>query len=126
MKLTATDLRLLGRIRPVCLALPEAKEEIKWGHPGHPVFVAGKKMFAGYGHHEGTPCIGFKVADDRFDELLKDDRFFPTPYAARFNWVSICLREPIDWKEVSSLLVGSYRLVALKRMVALLDGKSGR
>jgi predicted DNA-binding protein (MmcQ/YjbR family) len=111
---------LLEKIRSICLRLPEAKEEIKWGHP---VFVAGRKMFAGFGDHDGVATIGFKVPDDRFDSLVESGRFFPAPYAARFNWVSLHLREPIDWRELETLLVGSYRLVALKRMLAELDAK---
>jgi predicted DNA-binding protein (MmcQ/YjbR family) len=110
---------ILAHLRSIGLPWPEAKQEIKWGHP---VFVAGKKMFAGFGEQEGEPCLGFKVPDDCFDEILKDARFFPTPYAARFNWVSIILREPIDWKELAAHLEQSYRLVALKRMVSALDG----
>ena len=114
---------ILKQLRPICLVLPEAKEEIKWGHP---VFVAGKKLFAGFGEHEGTPTLGVKVPDDKFDAMVASGRFFPTPYAARFNWVSLYLREPIDWKEVETLLVGSYRLVALKRMLVELDANLPR
>jgi predicted DNA-binding protein (MmcQ/YjbR family) len=120
MRLTNAQTKLLERIRSICLALPEAKLEIKWGHP---VFVAGKKMFAGFGVNDGVATIGFKVPDDKFDEMVDSGRFFPTPYAARFNWVSLYLREPIDWKELAELLTGSYRLVALKRMLAELDGR---
>lgn len=118
MKLTKPDSNILARVRSICLALPEAKEEIKWGHP---VFVAGKKMFAGYGEDDVVAVLGFKVPDDRFDAMVEGGRFEPAPYAARFNWVNIKLRGPIDWKEIEELLAGSYRLVALKRMVAELD-----
>jgi predicted DNA-binding protein (MmcQ/YjbR family) len=118
MKHKRVDDKALDRLRAICLCLPEAKEEFKWGHP---VFVAGKKMFAGFGEQEGEPCLGFKVPDQQFDEVLKDERFFPTPYAARFNWVSTILREPVNWDEIAAHLLQSYRLVALKRMLQELD-----
>ena len=121
MKLKTTNSPILARIRSIVLPLPEAKEEIKWGHP---VFVAGKKMFAGFGEDESRATLGFKVPDDQFDKLVDSGRFYPAPYAARFGWVSIDLREPIDWKELEMLLVQSYRLVALRRMVAELDAKT--
>jgi hypothetical protein len=38
--------------------------------------------------------------------------------------VSANLVEPIDWKEIEALLVQSYRLVALKRMLVQLDGQT--
>jgi predicted DNA-binding protein (MmcQ/YjbR family) len=119
MKHSRTSSPLLARVRAICLALPEAKEELKWGHP---VFVAGKKMFAGFGEDEKGAVLGFKVPDDRFEAMVASGRFAPAPYAARFNWVNIQLREPIDWSELETLLVGSYRLLALKRMLAALDG----
>jgi predicted DNA-binding protein (MmcQ/YjbR family) len=111
---------ILERLRAIALSLPEAKEEIKWGHP---VFVAGKKMFAGYGADETRATLGMKVPDDQFDALVDSGRFYPSPYAARFGWVSIDLVEPIDWDELERLLVQSYRLVALKRMLVELDGQ---
>jgi predicted DNA-binding protein (MmcQ/YjbR family) len=118
MKLSKPSSKFLTRIRSICLPLPEAKEEIKWGHP---VFVAGKKMFAGFGEDAKVAVLGFKVPDDKFDEMVASGRFSPAPYAARFNWVNIELRAPVDWRELEALLVGSYRLVALKRMLLELD-----
>ncbi|HET6325763.1 MAG TPA: hypothetical protein VFG04_13885 [Planctomycetaceae bacterium] len=58
---------------------------------------------------------------ERQDEYLADERFFAAPYAARFGWV--CLRADIslDWREVAELVRGSYRQVALKRMLAALE-----
>jgi predicted DNA-binding protein (MmcQ/YjbR family) len=120
MKIKTTNSPILERIRSIVLGLPEAKEEIKWGHP---VFVAGKKMFAGFGEGKTRATLGFKVPDDQFDPLVDSGRFYPAPYAARFGWVSIDLREPIDWRELETLLVQSYRLVALKRMLVELAGR---
>jgi predicted DNA-binding protein (MmcQ/YjbR family) len=110
--------RALKELRAICLALPETKEVEAWGHP---TFRAGKKMFAAFGELEGTLSIGLKVGFDRQEELLKDDRFFPTPYAAHQGWVSLRVDSKMDWTDVRGLVVEAYRQVALKRMLQALD-----
>ena len=112
------DDKLLKRVRSICLDLPEAREVEAWGHP---TFRAGKKMFAAFGHDDGVPTIGLKVGFERQDELLNDNRFFPTPYAARLGWVSLRLAGKIDWEEVGALLREAYRQVAIQRMLKALD-----
>ncbi len=73
----------LDQVRSLCLALPEAREVGAWGHP---TFRAGKKMFAACSAESGDFTLGLKVGHDRQEELLKDSRFFPTPYAARAGY----------------------------------------
>ena len=113
-----TETAMLALLRKFCLPLPEVRETVKWGHP---TFEAGKKMFAVLDHYDGKPCIAFRVSDDLRDAVLADERFSEAPYAG--GWV--CLNGKIDRGQVKELLVASYRLVALKRMIAALDG-SGR
>jgi len=110
--------KLLKQVRAICLALPETCEIEAWGHP---TFRAGKKMFAAFGGEGNDLTIGLKVGHDRQDELLRDDRFFPTPYAARQGWVSLRLDSTTDWDEVSGLAREAYRQVANKRMLKVLD-----
>jgi predicted DNA-binding protein (MmcQ/YjbR family) len=108
---------ILARLRLVCLRLPEVRETVKWGHP---TFEAGKKMFAVLDHYEGRPCIAFRAPSEKLDALLSDERFIEAPYAARYGWVCLFADGRIDWAEVEELLQASYRLVALKRMLAAL------
>lgn len=114
--------KALKQLRSICLALPEAVEIEAWGHP---TFRAGKKMFAAFGEgvegKEGL-SLGVKVGFDRQEQLLKDDRFYPTPYAAHQGWVSLTIDGTTDWAEVKGLLLEAYRQVALKRMLKSLDG----
>ena len=112
------DSALLARVRKICLAFPEVRETVKWGHP---TFEAGKKMFAVLDRYEGRPCLAFRVALDRQEEILEDGRFFEAPYAARFGWVCLRADTSLDWGEVAELVRGSYRQVALKRMLAALE-----
>jgi len=106
--------KALNRVRSICLALPEAREIEAWGHP---TFRAGKKMFAGFGEDAEGLTIGLAVGFDRQDELLNDNRFYPTPYAARLGWVSLRIDRNTDWDELGGLIREAYRNVALKRML---------
>ncbi|HZY87685.1 MAG TPA: MmcQ/YjbR family DNA-binding protein [Gemmataceae bacterium] len=113
--------KALKQVRSLCLALPEASEVEAWGHP---TFRAGKKLFAAFGSEGGALTVGLKVGFDRQEELLKDGRFFPTPYAARQGWVSLWLDGETDWDELNGLVREAYRQVALKRMLKALDGEA--
>jgi predicted DNA-binding protein (MmcQ/YjbR family) len=110
--------KALKKVRSLCLALPETHEVEAWGHP---TFRAGKKMFAAFGGENSDLTIGLKVGYERQETLLKDHRFFPTPYAAHQGWVSLRLDSQTDWDEVSGLVLEAYRQVALKRMLQALD-----
>jgi len=115
---TGSDPALLLRLREICLDLPEAVETVKWGHP---TFEAGKKIFAVLDHYHGRPCISFRTTLEDQATLCRDERFFPAPYAAARGWV--CLRPDagLSWSKVRNLLVASYRLVALQRMLKRLN-----
>jgi predicted DNA-binding protein (MmcQ/YjbR family) len=112
--------RALQEVRSLCLALPETTEVEAWGHP---TFRAGKKMFAAFGADPEGLTVGLKVGFDRQEELLKDNRFFPTPYAAHQGWVSLRIDGRTAWDEVSRLIREAYRQVALKRMLQALDAQ---
>jgi predicted DNA-binding protein (MmcQ/YjbR family) len=112
------DSALLARLRKICLALPEVRETVKWGHP---TFEAGKKMFAVLDQYDGRPCVAFRAAPERQEEYLADKRFFEAPYAARYGWLCLRADGSLDWREIADLVRGSYRQVALKRMLAALD-----
>jgi predicted DNA-binding protein (MmcQ/YjbR family) len=111
------------KLRSICLSWPEFHEVQAWGHP---TFRAGKKMFAAFESVEGKEglSLGVKVGFERQEELLKDPRFYLTPYAAHQGWVSLKIDGTTDWVEVKVLLLEAYRQVALKRMLKKLDGNA--
>lgn len=111
----------LKQVRSICLSLPETCEIEAWDHP---TFRAGKKMFAAFGQGQDGLTIGLKVGFDRQEELLEDDRFFPTPYAAHQGWVSLRLDGKTDWDEVRGLIQEAYLQVALRRMLKALADQS--
>ena len=112
----------LADLRRLALALPETAEVEAWGRP---TFRAGKKMFAMFVHQEPHGhAIVFKPEPGEKPALLADRRFYDPPYTGPGGWVGLDLAvAAVDWTEVAELLEGSYRQVALKRMLAKLDDR---
>jgi predicted DNA-binding protein (MmcQ/YjbR family) len=109
----------LERLRTLCLAYPEASESPSWGHPN---FKAGKKVFVAFEQIKGRPSIAFRLDPQEVERLLLRRQFFETPYG-RGQWVSLWADDRLDWKAVTDLVERSYRVVALKRMIAALVGR---
>lgn len=110
----------LTELRQVCLAFPEAVEVEAWGRP---TFRAGKKMFAVFeGSDEHPYAVVFKPEADERPALLDDGRFYVPAYFGAGGWLALDFTvAAVDWTEVAELVDGSYRQVALKRMLAALD-----
>ena len=110
----------LKDVRRLALALPESAEVEAWGRP---TFRAGKKMFAMFVHQDPHGhAVVFKPEPGEKPALLADERFYNPPYLGPGGWVGLDLETAkVDWDEVAELLEGSYRQVALKRMLAALD-----
>lgn len=110
--------RNLERVRRLCLALPETREELAWGHP---VFKAGAKTFVAIETVEGRPSVAFRLPPEDVAFLLSAEGFFSTPYG-RGLWVSSWADGRLDEPLIRSLVERSYRTVALKRMLKAHDG----
>jgi predicted DNA-binding protein (MmcQ/YjbR family) len=109
---------VLEKLRTLCLSLPETSERASWGHPN---FRAGKKTFVTFERIHGRPSIAFRLDQPDIERLTHNPQFFATPYG-RGQWISVWADTPFDWDLVRDLIMRSYRLVALKRMLAALDG----
>ena len=62
-----------------------------------------------------------KAAPGENEELVTSspDRYYRPAYLTHRGWVGLRLDlRHVDWAEVAGLVVGSYRLVAPKRLVA--------
>jgi hypothetical protein len=114
----------LADVRRVCLALPETAEVEAWGRP---TFRAGKRMFAVFEGNDDHPyALVLKPDPAEREALIADPRFYVPPYHGPYGWVALDLTAAeVDWVEVAELAETSYRQVALKRMLAALDGPSG-
>ena len=116
----------LARLRKVCLALPEAHEVEAWGEP---TFRVRNKLFAMYAapnnhHGAGRPAVWCKAAPGNQALMVRaePERYFVPPYVGPSGWVGVWLDRNPDWSEVKELMKDSYRLVAPKRLSALLGG----
>jgi predicted DNA-binding protein (MmcQ/YjbR family) len=110
--------KVLAMVRKQCLSYPESNETAAWSHPN---FRAGKKAFVTFERWEGRPSIAFRVQDAEKEKVRTGGEFFVTPYG-RGQWVSMWIDKAIpEWPDIEVLIDKSYRLVALKRMLAALD-----
>jgi predicted DNA-binding protein (MmcQ/YjbR family) len=109
----------LTRITEIALALPDAKRQI---HGSHAQFLVKKKTFAYFldNHHgDGIISITGKVlpGDNKALAEAQPRRFVLPAYIASRGWVALRLDQgKIDWHEVRELLLGSYALIAPKRL----------
>jgi len=113
----------VARLRAICLALPEAVE--KTSH-GAPTWFAGKgKVFAMLDdHHHGAPhlAVWLPAGLGAQEGLITSDpeRYFRPPYVGPSGWVGVVLDTKPDWAVVAWLVEQAYRLVAHKRLAAML------
>ncbi|MFK3756434.1 hypothetical protein [Lysobacter enzymogenes] len=123
---------ILTRLNAICLGLPEAYEETAW--TGVRWMVA-KKNFAhavriengwppAYAEAAGTAgpvtVVTFRLPAMR----VNAPKFARAPFFRPVWFVNIAgllLAEDSDWDEVADLIADSYRVLAPKKLAALLD-----
>jgi hypothetical protein len=119
---TATSLRLIERVRKICMALPEATEKISHGEP---TWFAGKVFAMFDDHHHDSPHVSLWLPAPfgAQETLIAADpkRFFRPPYVGHRGWVGVVLDTGPDWDTVAELVEDAYRQVAPGRLVALLE-----
>jgi hypothetical protein len=116
---TAASDRLVGRLRKICMALPEAKEKLSHGEP---TWFAGKgKVFAMLDdHHHGAAHLSVWLPQPlgAQEALISADpeRFFRPPYVGVNGWVGVVLDTGPDWDAVASLVRDAYLSVATTKL----------
>lgn len=111
-------IRAQTRLRSFCLSLPEATEVQTWGDPTYRVRHKIFAMEKGAGTEAW--CKGLPGAQEA---LVRSDPgcFFVPPYVGSKGWIGVRLGTIMDWEEFEDLIEQSYRMVAPKRLAALLD-----
>jgi len=107
-------------LRQVCLALPNATEQIQWG--SDLLFKVHGKMFAAAPTEPARVCLSFKCSDESFAELTERPNIIPAPYLARAKWVALETRDAVAREELANLLCASYELVVAKLPKRLREG----
>lgn len=128
-------LRVLARLRKLCLALPESSERLSHGEPTF--FVGAKhgkggKVFVSFvDDHHGDGIVGITFPAERGAQatLIEADprRFYYPPYVGPSGWIGLRLDVDPDWGEIAEIVEESWRLVAPRRAVAAHDaGRAGK
>ena len=107
-------------VRALCLSFPEASEVSAWGHPN---FRVRRKAFVAFEQVQQRPSIAFRLDPFEVERLLERKAFFTTPYG-RGLWVSMWVDRAVSETLLDKLARQAYRLVAGKRLSALLDATS--
>jgi predicted DNA-binding protein (MmcQ/YjbR family) len=108
---------VLTRLRNLCLSLPETTETGSWGHPN---FRAGRRTFVTYEWIRRRPSIAFHLTRTDVAKYAGVRGFTRTPYG-RDEWISMMADGRVNWRLVRELILKSYKLVALNRMVTALE-----
>jgi len=118
---------LLGRLRAICLALPEVTERPSHGAPTW--YVRGTSTFATlweHGHHQHDfPHLWCAAPPGVQAELIESEpeRFFRPPYVGGRGWIALRLDRRNDWGEIGQICEEAYRVIAPPKLVAELDGR---
>jgi hypothetical protein len=113
----------LRRVRAICLALPESAERLSHGVPA---FFVRTKTFARYtdaGRYGRAGAAIWCPAPAGVQAELIDaepHRFFRPPYVGVRGWIGVCLEVEVSWLEITEIVRDAYRLVAPKKLAALL------
>src|SRR5580692_6081797 len=120
----AKEDKRLTRLTKICLALPETTTYSQGSHAG---FLVRKKTFAYFlnDHHgDGIVAVTCKVlpGDNKALAEAQPRRFYLPAYLASRGWVALRLDiGKIDWDEVNDLLMGSYALIAPRRLAEQIE-----
>jgi hypothetical protein len=109
----------LAHLTKIALAFPDATRQLCRSHAQ---FLVRRKTFAYFldNHHgDGIVAITAKVLAGENKALAdaQPRRFYLPAYLASKGWVALRLDVgKVDWDEVKELLLGSYVLIAPKRL----------
>ena len=102
------------------MAYPDATEVQSWGRP---TFRVAKRIFIVVGSGMDRPhSIIFKPDAEERRAYIEDARFWVPPYWGPSGWLATGLAAAeVDWQEIAELIDTSYRLLAQKRHLKVLD-----
>ncbi|MDP9237084.1 MAG: MmcQ/YjbR family DNA-binding protein [Chloroflexota bacterium] len=111
----------LQKLREICLALPEATEQVFGGHTSA-TFRVRDKIFAMENDYDGRTAFTCKAPPGAQRILVGSDpgRFFVPRYVGPKGWIGMCIDADVDWGLVADLATDSYRMTAPKRLSALI------
>lgn len=113
-------MKMIERLRRICLALPETGEARSFGNP---VWKVGKKTFAVlYDYGKGL-TVSFWVGIERQGLLEMDPRMSIPAYTGHQGWMALDVSRGVREDELRGFIVESYRHFAPLRAVKALDAR---
>jgi YjbR protein len=120
---------IVERVRTLCLALPEVTVRVdgsltRTRSTAHS-FDIRRRSFCLLVAREGptgkaVPLLVLRAGPDEREALLSIGRPFFAPRAGR-DRIGVLLTDGTDWEEIRELVTDSYRILAPKKLTALLD-----
>jgi hypothetical protein len=118
---------IVARLRPICLALPEAHEEMAWvgvrwrirKHTFAHVLMINAGWPPAYAKAAGTDGPACVLTFRSLLPDINDLAFRKAPFFKPVWWPDIAgmmLDDNSDWNDVRKLLAASYRMLAPKRL----------
>jgi predicted DNA-binding protein (MmcQ/YjbR family) len=87
-------------------------------------------MYAAANNHHGGGRHGVWCKASPVNQRLMieaaPDRFFVPPYVGPSGWIGVWLDGKVDWKELGDLLADSYRMIAPKSLLPLIERAAKR
>ena len=116
----------LKRVRRICTVLPETTEKLSHGEP---TFFVRKKVFAMFSnnHHNDGHISVLVPAPPGVQAMLIEgspEKFYRPPYVGGAGWIGIELGR-IDHQELAFHVREAWRLIAPKKLQALVETSSG-
>jgi predicted DNA-binding protein (MmcQ/YjbR family) len=113
---SARTLALIERLRKICLALPDATEQVAWAEP---TWRIGGRIFAQCStYHHGSEHLSVQLPAPMGaqEALIESDpeRFYRPPYVGHRGWVAVVLESDPDWNMVAALVRDAYELIGQK------------
>lgn len=110
---------VLEQLRGIALSLPQTKETLTWGKPH---FRVNEKIFCGCGDQKGKPTIGLKLDPVEAKEMMMAPGIEKAAYSRpNDGWIAIQPNTFDDWEEINRMVLASYRLIAPKNVLKLLE-----
>ena len=112
--------KVLGKLREICLALPETSERLS--HAAPTFFVRAKRAFLMVltNHHGDGRFAIWCAAPDGMQKMLVEadpERFFVPPYVGHRGWLGVRLDRGLNWNELAGIAEDAYAEVAPARLV---------
>ena len=108
---------VVERLRAICAPLPEVHEQQRaWSHD----FLVRRSNVVGASAAGGTVFCSVRADPEEIGALASSGH----PYFAtgQGNRLGVVLDDATDWDQLGELVTESYRLLAPKKLVALLEG----